>query len=123
MSESVVHNPKALRRRRTIRQMAERIVRVFSVSALLGSGFVGAAESLSGIDSLDDDEKLGHARALVAQARDAVLTSPPADGDRALLALVAANEALAVAAVVSPSEQHLQDILVAAWVAEEAANG
>jgi hypothetical protein len=109
-------------RRATIRTLATRVVRVFSVSALLAGGFVTSAEALAET-SLESDDDVRHARSVLAKAAEEVLAQPPMEGDRALLAILAAQEAIDTATVADPTEQHLQDILTAAQVAQDAARG
>ena len=116
-----MHRPRHSRRT-TIRTLATRVVRVFSVSALLAGGFVASAEALAET-SLESDDDVRHARRLLARAAEEVLAKPPMKGDRALLAILAAQEAIDTASVADPTEQHLQDILTAAQVAQDAARG
>lgn len=110
--------------RRLLRHLARRIVRGYAVAALVAGGFVGAASALE--DSADDsDDGDGEAevtrmRAAVHKATLQVLATPHTkDSERALIVLMAANEALAVAGVEAPTESHVQDMLVSAAVAAD----
>jgi hypothetical protein len=84
---------------RVARRFADKIVRTYAVAALAGAGFFGAADALAALEDLADDNNLRRARCAVAEAVVVVLASPPRDlpGDRALLALMAAREAVALA--------------------------
>lgn len=116
-----MHTPRQSRRA-AILSVATRVIRVFSVSALLAGGFIASAESLADV-SLDNDDDVRRVRSLLARAADDVLSKPPMEGDRALLAIIAAQEAIATAAVPEPTERHLRAILTASQVAEDAARG
>jgi hypothetical protein len=83
---------------RLARRCADKIVRTYAVAALATAGFFGAADALAALADLDDEASLRRARRAVAEAVVVVLASPPADprDDRALLAVIAANEAIAI---------------------------
>lgn len=78
------------------RRFADKIVRTYAVAALAAAGFFGAADALAALDDLDNDDGLRRARRAVAEAVVTVLASPPFDEDRALVAIIAANEAVAI---------------------------
>lgn len=108
--------------RRLLRHLARRIVRGYCVTALVAGGFVGAASALADDAGVDDDgeAEVPRLRAAVHKATQQVLRAPHSkDSERALIALMAANEALAVASVAAPTESHVQDILVSAAVAAD----
>jgi len=108
--------------RASVFRLVDKVVRAYAVAALLSCGYASAAQTLSEIDEIDDDARRGHARNVVAQATATVLSSPAREqSDRALIALVAAQEALAMAAAPEPNDAHVQELLVAAAVAEAAA--
>jgi hypothetical protein len=107
------------RRKAALRKLVDRVVRGYAVAALLSCGFSGAAEALEELEPLEEEHHLGPARDAVFQATTAVLRE--ARCDRALLALVAASEAIAMAAAPEPGESHLQEALEAAAVAAAAA--
>ena len=83
---------------RVARRFADKIVRTYAVAALAAAGFFGAADALAALDDLSDDASLRRARRAVAEAVVVVLASPPSDPreDRALLAVIAAREAVAI---------------------------
>ncbi len=107
--------------RRLLRHLARRIVRGYCAAALVAGGFVGAASALE--DDVNDDDaetEVPRMKAAVHRATLQVLQQPHSkNSERALVALMAANEALAVASVESPTEAHVQDILVSAAVAAD----
>lgn len=115
--------------RRLLRHLARRIVRGSAVTALVACGFVGVASDLES-DAADADDADGggsdeaaegaRLRRAVDRATEAVLAQPHSpESERALIALMAAHEALAVAAVATPTEADIQDLLVFASVASD----
>ena len=116
--------------RRLLRHLARRIVRGSAVTALIACGFVGVANDLENeaSDDADDADSGGsdevaegaRLRRAVDRATEAVLAQPhSAESERALIALMAAHEALAVAAVAAPTEADVHDLLVFASVASD----
>lgn len=108
---------------RHARMFADKVVRTYAVAALAAAGLFGAADALAALDELDDDEAMRRARRAVAEAVSEVLASPPDPvHDRALLAVIAAGEAVAIAG--GPiDERRLAELEVALAVSAQAARG
>jgi hypothetical protein len=100
--------------------LARHLVRVTAVAALSASGAAAAAAELRPAESLDDDDLRSLDRAL-RRATEKVLQSPPEPEDRALLILLAAREAVALAAVDVPEPRHTAALLENAGIVEHLA--
>lgn len=105
------------------RRWTDTVVRSYAVAALATAGLFGAADALASLEEINDEASLGRARHAVSSAVTAVLEAP-ADrlGNNALLAVIAAREAVAIAS--GPIEEaQLSQLEVALAVAASAADG
>lgn len=110
-------------RKAAVLRLADKVVRGYAVAAMLSCGFPAAAAMLRGVEEIDDDSRRARAGIAVMQATTQVLSAPAdADGERALVALVATQEALAMAAALAPSDAHVEELMIAAAVVEGAAS-
>lgn len=118
--------------RALLRRLARQVVRGSAVTALVAGGFLGAASALdedaaagfADDDDTDDNDngngELARMRGAVQRATRLVLDTPhSADSERALVVLMAANEALAVASVAEPGDAHVNEMLVTAAVVDD----
>lgn len=88
---------------RAARRFADKIVRTYAVAALAAAGMFGAADALAALDELNDDGALRRARRVVNETVVVVLATPTDPlrmpdvlHERALLAVIAAHEAVAL---------------------------
>ncbi len=99
-------------------------MRVTAFAALTANGCTSAAAELRRSPADDDgdtDEMLRLERAL-RRAMEHVLATPPLPEDRPLLILLAAREAVAIAAVREPEPRHTAALLQSAAVVEQFAH-
>lgn len=102
--------------------LARHLVRVSAVAALSASGAAAAAAELRPAESRDDDDDdLRSLDGALRRATEKVLQSPPEPDDRALLILLAAREAVALAAVDAPEPRHPAALLENAGIVERLA--
>jgi hypothetical protein len=115
--------PRHTERTRTLAQaLARHLVRVTAVAALAASGAAAAAEELRPAESRDDDDDdLKSLDGALRRATEKVLSSPPEGEDRALMILLAAREAVALAAVDEPEPRHTAALLENAGIVEHLA--
>lgn len=110
----------AKERRALARRWADRVVRVYAAAALRVAGFSSSALALATLPAIADaseaseDEAVREARSRVNAAFVAVLGAREVpQTEHALLATLAAREALALIAVDEPTDRHLQRIVEA----------
>jgi hypothetical protein len=101
--------------------LARHLVRVTAVAALSASGAAAAAEELRPAEHREDDDDLRSLDIALRRATEKVLLSPPEPEDRALLILLAAREAVALAAVEEPEPRHTAALLENAGIVEHLA--
>lgn len=105
---STVHK-KAL-----LRSWADRVVRYYASAALHLAGFTSAAGALATTPEIVDEETAGEARSRVNAALGALLAAREIPStERALVATLAAREALALVEHREPSPVHLKSVVEA----------
>lgn len=105
------------------RRFTDTVVRSYAVAALATAGLFAAADVLASLEEIKDEASLGLADRALGSVVSAVLRAP-ADhyGEQALLAVIAAREAVAIAS--GPIEDgQLAQLEVALAVAARAADG
>lgn len=118
-----------LRSRRTemmttlARRWTDTVVRSYAVAALATAGLFGAADALASLEEINDEASLGRARRALGTVVTQVLDAPSNRlGNNALLAVIAAREAVAIAS--GPIEDaQLSQLEVTLAVAASAADG
>jgi hypothetical protein len=101
-------------KRAMARRWTDRVVRIYAATALQLAGFSSAAFALSSLPELASEEIDDEARSRVNAALTAVLSAREIpQTEPALVAALAAREALALVALEDPSEKHLKRIIEA----------
>ena len=101
-------------KRALARRWADRLVRFYASGALQLDGFASSAAALATIPEIVDEESLGEARSRVNAALNAVLAAREiTQTQEALVATLAAREAVALAHHAEPSPRHLKGLLEA----------
>ncbi len=98
--------------------LARHLVQVTAFAALTASGAASAAAELRPVSDDDDMHTLEGA---LRRATEHVLATPPSLEDRPLLILLAAREAVAIAAVAEPEARHTAALLQSANIVEHLA--
>jgi hypothetical protein len=97
-----------------LKRWADRLVRVYASAALGAAGFTSAAGALASTPELVDNETVTEARQRVDAAYTALLAAREVpQTEPALVATLAAREALALASHEAPSRKHLHRVLEA----------
>src|SRR5439155_16027625 len=101
-------------RRALARRWADRVVRFYASGALQVAGFASSAAALATIPEIIDDDTLGEARSRVNAALAAVLAAREVpQTESALVATLAAREAVALATNREPSSKQLKGLVEA----------
>ncbi len=99
------------------RRWADRVVRFYASAALGLAGFTSASAALASTPEIIDDDSLGEARSRVNAALDTVLAAREIlHTEDALVATLAAREAVALALHRDPSTKHLKGLVDALHV-------
>lgn len=102
------------RKRALARRWADRVVRIYAAAALQIAGFASAAFALSSLPELVSAEVEDEARSRVNAALSAVLAAREIpQTEQALVATLAAREALALIALKDPSDKDLKRLVEA----------
>jgi len=95
-----------------VRKWADRVVRTYAAAALGLAGFTSAAGALASTPEIIDDDTADEARARVNAAFNAVLSAREIpQTETALIATIAAREALALAVHRDPSTKDLKGLV------------
>jgi hypothetical protein len=101
-------------RKAMARRWADRVVRVYAATALQIAGFTSAAGALASLPDFEDSESHDEARSRVNAALTAVLAAREIpQTEPALVATLAAREALALVAKPETSERDLKRLVEA----------
>ena len=99
-------------KRAMVRRWADRVVRTYAAAALGLAGFTSAAGALATTPEIVDDDTADEARSRVNAALSAVLSAREVpQTEPALIATIAAREALALAAHADPSAKDLKGLV------------
>lgn len=106
--------PSTGARRALLRRWADRVVRIYAAASLQIAGFSSAAFALSSLPELVSPEVEDEARSRVNAALTSVLAAREIpQTEHALMATLAAREALALMAKQDPSEKDLKRVVEA----------
>jgi hypothetical protein len=104
-------------KRALARRWADRLVRFYASGALQLAGFASSAAALATIPEIVDEDSLGEARSRVNAALSAVLSAREVpQTESALVATLAAREAVALARHDEPSPRQLKSLVEALHV-------
>jgi hypothetical protein len=97
-----------------VRRWADRLVRIYASAALQLAGFSSAAGALASTPEIVDADTVGEARSRVNAALTALLAAREVpQTEIALVATLAAREALALATHQEPTDRHLKRLVEA----------